>query len=158
MSHLPAHSIRFSSTHSIQMHPFHFDSSLPRSPRRMLNKHAKQSQRMKRNTHHYSLFRHQLQSSPPFSSCQYPRILSNPLTISPQRRESISPFTVNEPTLTNRITTLQMPILQKLSLHSTLSPPPISITRCWCHDSCLRRLLLLSSHPFNASKHSINMS
>ena len=65
MSHLPAHSIRFSSTHSIQMHPFHFDSSLPRSPRRMHNKHAKQSQGMKRHTHHYSLFRHQLQSSPP---------------------------------------------------------------------------------------------
>ena len=65
MNHLPAHSIRFSSTYSIQMHPFHFDSSLPRSPRRMLNKHAKQSQEMKRHTHHYSLFRHQLQSSPP---------------------------------------------------------------------------------------------
>ena len=40
MNHLPAHSIRFSSTHSIQMHPFHFDSSLPRSPRRMHNKQA----------------------------------------------------------------------------------------------------------------------
>ena len=47
MSHLPAHSIRCSSTHSILLHPFHFDSSLPRSPRRMLNKHAKQSQGMK---------------------------------------------------------------------------------------------------------------
>ena len=51
-----------------------------------------------------------------------------------------------------------MLIPQKLSLHSTLSPPPISVTRCWCHDSCLPRLLLLSNHPFNASKHSINTS
>ena len=158
MNHLPAHSIRFSSTHSIQMHPFHFDSSLPRSPRRMHNKHAKQSQGMKRHTHYYSLFKHQLQSSPPFSSCQYPRILSNPLTIPPQIRESISPFTVNKPTLTNRITTLQMPILQKHSHHSTLSPPPISIARCWCHDSCLSCLLFLTNHPLNASKHSINVS
>ena len=64
MNHLPTHSIRFSSTHSIQMHPFHFDSSLPRRSRRTLNKHAKQSQGMKRHTHHYSLFTHQLQSSP----------------------------------------------------------------------------------------------
>ena len=65
MNHLPAHSIRFSSIYSIQIHQFHFDFSLSRSPRRMLNKHAKQSQGMKRHTHHYSLFRHQLQSSPP---------------------------------------------------------------------------------------------
>ena len=65
MNHLPAHSIGFSSTHSIQMHPSHLDSSLPRSPRRILNKHAKQSQGMKRHIHYYSLFRHQLQSSPP---------------------------------------------------------------------------------------------
>ena len=70
LNHLPAHSIRFSSTYSIQIHLFHFDSSLPRSPRRMLNKHAKQSQGMKRHTHHYSLFKHQLQFSPPFSSSQ----------------------------------------------------------------------------------------
>ena len=58
------HSIRFSSAHSIQIHQFHFDSSLPRSPRRMHNKQAKQSQGMKRHTHHYSLFKHQLQSNP----------------------------------------------------------------------------------------------
>ena len=65
MNHLPTHSMGFSSTYSIQIHPFHFDSSLPRSPRRMLNKHAKQSQGMKRHTHYYSLFRHQLQSRRP---------------------------------------------------------------------------------------------
>ena len=47
MNHLPTHSIRFGSIHSIQMHPFHFNSSLPRSPRRMHNKHEKQSHRMK---------------------------------------------------------------------------------------------------------------
>ena len=157
MNHLPTHSIRFSSIHSIQIHPFHFDSSLPRSPRRILNKHAKQSQGMKSSpttTHSSNTNSSLVLPSPHLSS----HTLSNPLTIPPQRSENMSPLTVNETTLTSRITTLQMPIPQKPSHHSTHSPPPISVARCWCHDSCLSCLLLLSNHPFNASKHSINMS
>ena len=157
MNHLPTHSMGFSSTHSIQMHPSHLDSSLPRSPRRMHNKHAKQSQGMKNSPtaiHSSNTNSSLVIPSPHVSS----HTLSNPLTIPPQRRESISPCTVNEPTLTNRITTLQMPIPQECGHHSTLSPPPISITCCWCHDSCLSCLLFLTNHPFNASKHSINIS
>ena len=158
MNHLPAHSIGFSSTHPIQIHPFHFDSSLPRSPRRMHNKHAKQSHRMKRHTHHYSLFKHQLQSSPPhplMSVATHPIQSTNHFT--PKKGEHIS---IHSQRTHSHQSHYHPPNADPSKTQSSFITLPSSCLRraVGGHDSCLPRLLLLSNHPFNASKRSINIS
>ena len=81
----------------MQIPPFHIDSSLPRYPHRNHNKKLSSISRNGNHSYYYSLFKQQLQPSPPLHLTSIViRRLSNPLTASPQWRGSSESVTVHE--------------------------------------------------------------
>ena len=138
MDHLPAHSIRFSSTHSIRMHPFHFNSSLPRSPRHMLNKHAKQSQGMKciRTTIHFSNTNSSLVLPSPHVSSH-----AHPNHSAPKKEDHITIYSQRSHSHQSHY---HPPNAYPSKTQSSFNPLPSSYLRCAllvvmtraCHVSC----------------------